>query len=253
MKKAILLAAALCLAAAPAFANSLYFSWNNCNGDANATQVAGFDCANFAISSAYITYRLDASTPNIIAVSGGVDFAVENSPDLPQFWHFEPGGCNASGIGIDHARSNTPCTNTGGVPTFAGVGGTNAQAFIVARIPGINGPNRMRILWAVVRASSNPATLAGGTTRQFACELNFFPDNATEAGGTCDGCSAPLAMVLNWILLESPAQAGGDVTAATISSTDPGSEAITLMNGATNGAVVPTRNRTWGQVKGLYR
>lgn len=252
MKKAILLAAALCVAATPAFAGSLYLRWNQCFADPNAATNINFACDDFASQDAFLTYQLDVSTPNVVALSGGVDLAIEGAAALPSFWQMGPTGCNSNGLGINDART-TLCTNTGGVPVFSGSGGTTTDAFITAYLPEWGGPNRARILWAVVRASSNPATLAGAPTRQFAAIFNFFDDAAVEAGGTCVGCTAPLAMCANWILLEAPAQGGGEVVSAYITSTDPGSDSVLLSNGATGSVVVPTRSRTWGQVKNLFR
>lgn len=253
MKKAILLAAVLCLGASQAFAGALYMRYNQCFGDANASATANFVCDDFASTDLYITYMLDASTPNVVALSGGIDLLVEGQPTLPAFWQMAANGCNGTGININDARG-TLCTNAGGVPIFSGSGGATTDAFILAYLNGYNGPaNGARILWAVVRASSNPATLAGNPTKQFACIIQFFDDNAIPAGGSCDGCGLPVAMAANWILLEAPAQAGGDVTAAVITSGDPGSDVVCLSDGATGEISVPTRNRTWGQVKNLYR
>jgi hypothetical protein len=166
----------------------------------------------------------------------------------------EGGGCNGSGLGIDDARANTPCTNTGGLPVFAGTGGTNTDAFITAYGVGFGAPNRARLLWSVNRASSNPATLAGAPSKQFAAELNWFDDNAVEAGGGCTGCSAQVGQTLNFVVLESAFQnASGDAVAASISSSDAGSAGSTCIGGDGCGSVVPVKNKTWGLLKSLYR
>jgi len=253
MKKAILLAAVLTVAAAPAFASSMFMRWTQCFGDVNAASSLVFACDDFGSQDAFITYQLDAVASQVVALSGGVDLAIEGSPDLPSFWHMEGSGCNGSGLGISDARS-TLCTNAGGIPTFSGSGGATTDAFVTAYLVGpgdFGGANHARILWAVVRAASNPVNLTA--VRHFACILNIFDDGAVEAGGSCEGCTAPVAMAANWIVLESPAQAGGEVVTATITSGDLGSDVVTLSNGATGSVVVPTHSRTWGQVKNLFR
>lgn len=250
MKKAILLAAALTLAASSASASSLYYAWNTCFHDGGVSTVT-FICDDFSPSTSYATYELTAAASGVVAISGILDLAVNGSPDLPSFWHMEGGGCNDGGVAIDDNR--TPCTNTGGLPTFTGSTGQNTDAFVTAYGVGIGGPNRARVLTSVNRASSNPATISASPARHFAFKLNWNDDNAQEAGGACVGCPALVSQALNAIVLESAfTGASGDAVAAVITSADPGSQASTCVNGA-GCDVVPVKNRTWGQMKALYR
>jgi hypothetical protein len=248
MKKAILLAAALTLAASAANAHSLFYAWNTCFHDGGASSVT-FVCDDFNPSTSFATYQLDAAVSGVVAVSGVIDLSVNGAATLPSFWHMEGGGCNDGGVAIDDNR--TPCTNTGGLPTFPGSTGQNTDAFVTAYGAGFGGPNKARVLTSVNRASSNPANLTAA--KHFAFKLNWNDDNAEEAGGSCQGCTAVVSQALNSILLESPfTSASGDAVAAVITSADPGSQPSTCIN-ASNCDVVPVKNRSWGQLKSLYR
>jgi hypothetical protein len=66
--------------------------------------------------------------------------------------------------------------------------------------------------------------------------------------GACAGCSTGACIVLNSVeLVRLPGAIGGNVTLTT-----PGSNFATWQAGAAC-VTVPVRNRTWGQVKALYR
>jgi hypothetical protein len=253
MKKALALFALL-LFAAPAMAQdgALYYSWNTCFHDGGVA-TANFDCSDFTPSVSYATYELTSGAVGVVAVSGVIDIVVNGASALPDFWLMQTGGCNDGGVAIDDNRS--PCTNAGGLPTFTGSTGQTTDAFVTAYGVGFGGvPNRARLLTSVNRASSNPTDISATPNRHFAFKLNWNDDNAVEAGGACAGCASVVGMTLNSILLENTSMRGGgsEGISAVITSADANSQPSVCINAA-ECQVVPTRTRTWGQVKALYR
>jgi hypothetical protein len=117
----------------------------------------------------------------------------------------------------------------------------------------ITDPRRGRYL-VVVAVAPNAAIAPDSTL-----EYNFAQiaiSNAKSTGtGACAGCSFPACIRLSQVQLAQPAAAGvsRDVT---FTNTPPGggSQQVTWQGGvAVDCNIVPSRNRTWGQIKSLYR
>ena len=98
MKKFLLICAALTAFAVPAHAQ-LFTAWGACDGTAgSSTGNMDFDCTPGSGFSAQIfgTFGVSSPIPNFVAAEGIVDFAFQGASDVPAFWHFEAGGCNAN-------------------------------------------------------------------------------------------------------------------------------------------------------------
>jgi len=250
MKKLLLLCAALALVAAPASASGLLMAWNACSGMALATSSQVFDCdpANEAVHSLYGTFFLDAATPGVVAMDGIIDLSFNGQSNVPAFWHYEGGGCNSTGLGlIDGRPAATICSTANAATTLCAAGGTACDGVITAYGVNYGGPNRARLLFTLARASTDPASLAA-TTKYFAFEFDFYMIKA----GDCAGCATPTSLAWNQAVLYNTAAVGGEGTAAVLSSTDPGSSPSVCSN-APICDNVPVKNKTWGQLKSLYR
>lgn len=254
MKKAILLCAALALFAVPAFAQvhgALFYSWTDCAGGATSTQTANFDCAGATPAASFAGYQMTASITGVVAISGIMDIMDNTTTPLPSFWHMETGGCNSIGVSISDTRGTGLCTAFNAL--FQGGTGANTDPFVTAYGANYGGPNRARLLTAVVRASSNPFTVNAGI-KYFAWRLDWALDNAVENGsGTCVGCTDVVSMTLNQIDLESVFTGGtGEALTGVCTSTDPGSVPSVCANAATCDAVA-TKSKSWGALKSMYR
>lgn len=254
MKKAILFAAALAVCAAPAFAQvggKVFYSWNDCTGGATATQTVTFDCAGATPAASLAGYQMDASITGVVAISGVMDILDNTSAVLPSFWHMEASGCNSTGASITDTRNGATCT--GYNVLFQGSTGAATDPFITAYGSGFGAPNRARMLTAVVRASSNPFSVTGGT-KYFAWRIDWALDNAVENGsGTCVGCTDVVSQTLNQITLESVFTGNnGETVTGTATSNSIGSVPSLCSNAPTCDAV-PTRSKTWGALKSMYR
>lgn len=245
MKKILLVCAALAMLAGTAQAKGVGLAWNGCMGTSFATNTTQFDCDPFAgsIYSLFTNMSLDAQLSGIVALDGIMDLAFNGQTDVPQFWHYEQGGCNAAGIVLQKGRNTTVCGSPNS-SALCGTGGSACDGVITAYGLNYGGPNRARLLFTMARASVNPTTLPAAPTLVFVCSLDFFMDNAA----TCAGCATPTSIAFNWATLYT---IGG--VAGAVSSTDPGSVQPSVCVNATTCDVVPVKNKTWGALKALYR
>ena len=258
MNKTLLFCCALLALAAPtAFADA--------NGGLDLTAVAcntnttppplttfNFDCADPGTpQTLYACFQITTTQDSVVGLDAHLELTVDD-PGLPDWWHFEDGGCNAGGVAADLMLRASLCV--GAVNPW----GTGGQAGPVAYGPATHGPNTGNFFVSVSRPT--PVKLEAGTN-YFAFNLNFFSDNATQSGGKCGGCGR--GAVLAWyatpsgqvppsaallINVRAAAQAGGEAAPYVISG--PGLVGNTISFAV---APTPTRNRTWGQLKSLYR
>jgi hypothetical protein len=258
MKKLLVLCAGLMLVASSAFAQTgLHMSWLACPNIAGNAPADDFLCDG-NIHSLYGTVSVAAPVAGVVAMDGIIDYLYV-TPDVPTFWQFQAGGCNETGVAISAAKPTAGCgTALQNSTIICSAGGAGCSAFITAYAFGASinqPPNRARMLIALARASTSPITMAAntGTNAHYAWNLNFFEDAAEEIGGTCAGCGTGVSLTWNQaVFYNTTATTGGEGVAIAISSADPGSNANAFSNCA-GCAAVPTRNRSWGQLKSLYR
>ena len=112
--------------------------------------------------------------------------------------------------------------------------------------------NRARIIGSMAVASAFAGQCDPGT-EYFSMIVRI---NAAKTVGTglCAGCTDPVCVVLNEITITQPPGTPGESPKVT----NPlGSNFVTWQGGAVGGAgcpgATPTINKTWGQVKSLYR
>jgi hypothetical protein len=253
MKKILVLCTALMLtvAATSAFAVGNTINWGGCIGSgANPNQV--FDCVN--LGGPY-NLALELQPPALagwFAVDIDLDLQT-GTPALNPFWHMEGPGCNSTGLSISAARNTIP--NLGCLATFTGSTGGSVSSLITAYGNGFGGANRARILVTVARSASSPIAAAAGSN-YYMSHLTFALDNASEAGGPCVGCADPAAIVYNSTVMYSVAGAGGlGSEAAPLEVDGPGlgTNCASINGGVGTCAATPTINKTWGQLKSLYR
>lgn len=254
MKKLLVICAAvstLALLSAQAFAGgSLYLKANACPGAGTASNVLTLDCDpnNFPPpGQLFGSFKVDAVVSGVVAMDGILDLTFNGQTGVPAFWQFQSGGCNSSGLVLLDGRPATGCSQT----TFmCGGGGANCDAFITAYGVGYGGPNKARLLITLARASTDPTSFTNLTAYNFAFELDIYTD---PYAGSCAGCTVPVSMAWNQaVFYDTNAGLGGDGVALLADSDDPGSDAALCVNAATCD-VVPTKNKTWGQLKSLYR
>jgi len=265
MKKVLLITAALAMFATSAFAagGQLYLAWGNCNGGTGASGTATFACLDGVGGTMYIDYKLNTAAVGIVTLNAILDVNVNDVVTLPDFWHFEDGGCNAGYLVLNAARASGKCTTSG--ITLCTSTGAACSAFITAY--GIGAPaglpaeNRARILVTLARSASSPVNLTVAKQYGFSLEINATNAMMQDLDGDgeytdpplCAGCDAVASVALNAIVLEAATlNASGEAVADVITSDMAGSVPSVCGNSATC-LSVPVKNKTWGQLKALYR
>jgi len=255
MKRLLLLCGALLILAAPAAfaAAGLNFTWSPSNACQNPQVVnQTFVCDNN--DGAYI--MVGSFMPGVAATQFyGIEVVIDGQSDggdMPAWWQsfndgscrinsFQPSAAFTAGGGCSKLWSASP---TGGLGAWQ----TNAYPPPSGNVPD---PNRVRIKLAYVMGS---ATLALNTAKEYtAFQLNMDTNNTIDDPGNsivaCAGCTVPVTLVLNQVNALDAAS-GGSFESITAPLTN---RCITWQSSTVACATVPTRNRTWGEIKSLYK
>jgi len=234
---------------AAALPGNIAINWNNCSGQVGSSPYTVFDCDPLLGSVYKLVGSFQVMSPfnDFVALDGSLDVVLDGKSSMTPFWHLEPGGCNDAGIGLDAAR---PAACGGPYQTPFGPLGSQAVLLQVTNYqPGREFGNYGRLLFTVARSSDIPITLAPAPARYYGWSLSFFMDNA----GSCAGCSDPASIRLNTLVLYNN-HGGTDASGFLMSAGAPGSQPCASINGGGTACdPTPTRNKTWGQLKSLYR
>lgn len=231
-QRTTLLLAALALAAlvAPARAG-INLSWSNC-----ATTAASADksyACNDSLGETVITlegsFRAPVSISDFSGCSSTITVAFATA--IPDFWKTLYGECNYPAFLLVNPTASAPCASPNLFDPSYSVGGYSI---------GYPDPHhlRIRIDWAT-GAPTPPSMVAGNLYPAFKFDL----DTATATANSCPGCAQMATFTLEWIEVFGFAH-GEDYL---ITSPD------TRNTVTWQGAVVPTKNRSWGAIKALYR
>lgn len=241
----VLLAFLTLLSAAPSIASAagINLYWNDCSVGVTATTNRRFAC-NTNVGTNVMVASFDPTT-GIEALIGNnliLDLQSAVSP-LAQWWRFRNAGtCRLASLSANTVFSTAMCSEP-----WAGSGTPG----ILAYMENVGGdPSRARIGATVYVDISWQGPVSPGTEYY---SLNIVINNAKTVGsGSCAGCLDPVCIILNEIKLVQPAGVGSPVI------TNPAiSHYVTWQDGLINAfgcpGGSPTVNRTWGQLKGIYR
>lgn len=243
MKRLLLTLSALALVGSLATTaqaqGGLNFYWDGCPN----TGVANKDFACDNEFDEFIAYGAFVA-PSALADVSGQDIVIDilsESANSPAWWDFTEGGCRPTGtlsMGFARPAGCTPYKNH----WSTGAGGI--AVYRTSTTPGAPtpGPNRTRIIGAAGIADANVTPITDAQN-----VFSFSLTMTAEGTAACAGCATKMCLVLNQITL-------GTLTGAQIPVTDPAvSRTITFNGAGPDCSVAPVRNRTWGQVKALYR
>ena len=244
MKKTLLITGVLlALTATVASAAGINLYWNDCSvaGVTNKT----FNCASNAGSN---TMTVSFDPPPGLSSVNGLDMIIDiqsTSNPMTQWWFFKnTGTCRLASLGANTVFSSANCTEP-----WASAGSGNISAYL----NNFGGdPKRARLAGTVSVGGPLAGPVSPGTEYY---ALNITINNAKTVGtGACAGCADPTCLVLNDLLISQPAGTQGGSPKVTNPLT---SNFITWQGGAIGGSgcpgATPTVNRTWGQVKSIYR
>ena len=217
----------------------LNLSWDDCgtNGNVDAT----FAC-NTNAGAAFSLFASAAASSGLSTFVGTVavfDFQSETST-LPDWWGY--GACRlATSLTAAPAAGVTTCPDITDNPQFGGI--DYAIAFE-------SNANRARLRTAYAMDAGLAGALPAGT--EYTVMQLSINRNRTTGTGACTGCETPMCLVLNSVFLDQV-----DTTAPRVTETQPLQRRHVTWQGAPTGFTcpdaVPTKSRTWGQLKSLYR
>lgn len=249
MKKVLLFSGALlAFSASIALAGgSVNYSWTQCIVDGG---VAGrvFACGSNSGTNVSIgTFTTDAQVPDFIGVEVVID--IQSNGALPEWWKFnQSGSCRQNSLA---ASFDWSVLAGGCADAYAGAlpqGGIAGYFYVGSPLQSVDNPtdpSRARLKIGAAVADANIVD-AGIEYYAFRLAMNNLK---TVGTGSCPGCATDVCLVLN-----SVKAAGLSGPFELCVSTDPASNpAITWQNGVGLCAATPAQNRTWGQVKSLYR
>lgn len=247
MKKTLLITGVLlALTATAASAAGINLYWNQCsNGGATAKT---FACnTNNSAFVMYASFDPPSGLTRVVANGLILDLQSASNP-LPPWWQFKNvGTCRqASMIAASTGPTEFNCTDP-----WQGQGGSGATHDLYATNFGGN-PSRARIA-SSISVGSGFATAVDAGTEYYSMTLTITA--AKTLGATaCAGCADPVCVVLNELQI---GQVAGTAGGSPILNNPLTSNFVTWQGGAIGGAgcpgATPTVNRTWGQVKSIYR
>jgi hypothetical protein len=258
MKKITLLCGLLLAmtASVAAAAAGVGLRWNACNAD-GGIQNKTFACnTNNGTNALVGTFELGALLPGVVGTEIVIDLASAD-PTLPAWWSLRNAGtCRPTSL-VMNATISPVAANCIDWAQGAAAGGIGAYNI------GARGANTARIVAALAVAASGAADLDPGT-EYFSFNLNI--NNLKTVGtGSCAGCSNPVCIVFNSIAVVQPVPLVGVKLTGPSNGTDSdvalwqGGAGVVVPPGPWTGggsgcpAATPTTNKTWGQVKTLYR
>jgi len=229
--------AAILATSAPARAQGLSLSWQDCRAGIGADDPA-YDCsANINSLDLFPSVRLAARVDSVFAMELVIDVDVLQDP-MPPWWQ-APDSCRQSGWSADTVRP------LGCRDAWAGRGTASYQGWI----PGTPGGSSRhgRLLVAAV-AQPGQMTALGPDTAYSTCRVRLHESNPLN----CPGCTTPACLVFNSLLIRR--LPGSSIEQIFLSSPEAtASTMVTLQGVGADCQAVPVKRRTWGAVKALYR
>ncbi len=233
------------LAVTPAHAGGINLSWNDCG-------TFGQSLETFACNANTGAHRLVASfvapfpLTQLVGAEVTVD-AIFDQATVPSWWSFQsPGECRAGALSSNAYFVGGP--NSCADPWN---GAATSGAFGQAVAPPAN---RIR-LRAVAAVPTSSAATVDDVTEHYALEI-LITHQKTVGSGACAGCAVAGCLMLTDIKLVQPLGVGDYTLAQPLSNTVVGWQ-CPAFPGAPGpqcfACPVPSKDRSWGTIKGLYR
>jgi hypothetical protein len=246
MKKILFTGAAMLLVASAAFAGGIDLSVGACPGNAGSVggETGAVDCTadpgNELAVVVLATWAANEALTDLVGLDGLLEMQVQPDLDAGGFWNVDPAGCGAAGMNSSQVRP-AGCTT----PAYNNLWSPAGSGTAIAAIR--RGPAVQRMAFTVFRPTL--ATVAANA-RLFGAQIMF--NAGGDLAGACPGCSNTVAMVFN---SGKPGTAGSPATELNNSTglSAGFSNCVGFNGGAANCLAVPTKKRTWGQLKSLYR
>ena len=243
MRKLLLFSLALlALTASIASAGGISLAWNDCLGAGGASNRT-FACdTNVGTNDLYVSFDPPQDIPDVIGSNPIIDLHDESSAALPAWWQLKnAGSCRLTALSAQTITGS--CASIwGSGQAVAGI----AAYYTTALLPSLP-LNWARILGFVSVPLLDAAPVHPGT--EYTVLVIRFSNTKTTGLGACGGCQDRICLVLSEVLLAT--NNSGDFRMRNSIQFDcPGDPGTTVF---WQGNPTPTLNRTWGQMKSLYR
>jgi len=229
-------------------AEGLYLTWDDCAQGVAASADKAFSCGiNNGASELYCAFTMPAPADDVIAIEIVLDVQ-HSSAVLPDWWRFDVGGCREGSLTAEASFPGvSACLDMwqGAVtPAVALV-----QGYIPSQPGGAESQARIKVAGSVL---PEDARSLDGTSMYYAARV-VINRAKTVGAGACAGCLDGACLVLNSILIgRLPGSSGGDYFLQTPGAGN-ANWARWQGGGGADCTAVPSRSRTWGQVKSLFR
>jgi len=255
MKKLLVLTGALLVLGASVASAQINFAWRNCiaitAGAQSAQQNITYACDGSAAApfKGVISFIAPQFVSHFVACDAILDIQTANAT-LPDFWRLGVGECRDGSFSYPVSLSGIGNTGSCRNP-YAGANAGGGFQYS----SGVTGPSRARVQLTEAR-DTEFALVAGAQYIAGMFTMDLIKD--TDLGdGVCDGCLVPACLVVNQInVLQSAGQIPPSLDQNTL-TTAATRQFVTWQGGAVGGsgcpAETPTKNKTWGSVKALYR
>jgi len=247
--------ALVALTAGSVHASGINVAWNDCPA-AGGTENVLFNCnVNTGNNALVVSFVPPFDLTDVLALQANVEIINEPTfsicdpippggpscyPPLPSFWDMQTGGCRSSGI-FASVNFQSPPYDAGVCQDMWQGQGVSGSAYQV-NVGGSNW-NRFQVV-AAVPAGIPVSASASAESYAFIVMINHVKSTGT---GACEGCCTPVTLVCDYLQLQY--NAGADQ----VTLTQPESRNWATWNTGNTACITPTRNRTWGGVKALYR
>jgi hypothetical protein len=248
-------AAMLCVASSALAAPGISMRWQFCSGEGTGTADRTFACAsNVGSNTLVFSFELPH---DVLQVSGNelvVDF-LSQSATMPLWWDFKnPGTCRQGSLGVNVSfdANNVVCADWAQGQSGAGIGayGTGTSQSMGTIDPALAAQHRRLTMALAVPPTALQDLVTA--TEYFSCNVTI--NNQKTIGTTCTGCSEPICIVFNSLRVTTPPVNGQPINDVFIgNASSAGSNIVTWQGTGPDCQLVPTKNKTWGQVKALYR
>jgi hypothetical protein len=247
-----LLVASLVLASAASARVQGRATWDKCSSDGGVTS-GTFSCdANTGGQSLLFSIISDEPLVGVLYAQAELDVMTENScqyvidswgaplPPLLDYWKLGSSECRSGALSVSTGFTDTEnCSDLWqGIPVFSAVGVENVS------------PSQRDVArWRVVAGTSTPVFQADAGVEYVV--LRYRIQNTHSSGsGACVGCCQQRV----WMCPSMTLFVNADPAPISIPvEFDWEWRGVTRMGSGTTCSTVPTRGRSWGQIKGLYR
>jgi len=239
-------------AAPPAHAAAgVNLTWSRCYGDGGAGNAA-FACDTNSGSELLVgSFVLPEPLAHVNGNEVSIDLISQDDP-LPAWWDFKNvGTCRLNSLHFNTTANanDVVCVDWSAGHSSGGIGAySTGTPSSMGRIDPSLAPLHRRCVMALAVPPDSLMDLQADTEY---FSFNLVIDHAKTVGtGACGGCAGSVCLLFQTINITTPVLANNIFIG---NATTPGSNMAHWQGTGADCNLVPVKNRTWGEVKALYR